>query len=80
MKNRTLLRNENQFLRVLKTNEEMVLVIDCVKKARPSWVEQDCLKDFGECEEQELLDYLEVSFEDRLSEKSRQIMNERYFT
>lgn len=80
MKNRTLLRNENQFLRVLKTNEEMVLVIDCVKKAMPSWVEQDCLKDFGECEEQELLDYLEIGFEDKekLSEKSRQLMNERY--
>ena len=80
MKNRTLLRNERQFLRVLKTNEEMVLVIDCVKKSMPSWVRQESLKDFGECEEQELLDYLEIGFEnkEKLSEKSRRTMNERY--
>lgn len=80
MKNRTLLRKENQFLRVLKTNEDMVLVIDCVKKAMPSWVEQESMKDFLECEEQELLDYLKVSFEDKekLSEKRRRVMNKRY--
>ena len=80
MRNKMLLRKENEFVRVLKANAERVLVIDCVKKTMPRWVGQECLKDFGECAENELLEYLEVSFEDNeeMSEKSRRVMNERF--
>lgn len=80
MRNKVLLRRENEFVRVLKTNAERLLVIDCVKKTMPKWVGQECLKDFGECTENELLEYLKISFEDSnaMSEKRIRVMNERY--
>lgn len=80
MKNKTLLRKENEFVRVLKTNDENVLVIDCVKREMPKWVSVESLKDFSSCEESELLEHLNVSFADEreISDRRRKTMNERY--
>ena len=80
MKNKTLLRKENQFLRVLKTDEERVLIIDCIKKTMPKWIKQETLTDFSESSEQELLNFsnTNLSEKDELSENSKRIMNERY--
>lgn len=80
MKNKTLLRKGNEFVRVLKTNDENVLVIDCVKREMPKWVSVESLKDFSSCEESELLEHLNVSFADEreISDRRRKTMNERY--
>lgn len=80
MRNKTLLRNESQFLRVLKVNEERALVIDCVKREMPRWVSVETLQDFSSCEESELLEHLNVSFADEreISDHRRKTMNERY--
>lgn len=76
MKNKTLLRKENQFLRVLKTDEERVLIIDCIKKTMPKWIKQEDLKEFSESSEQELLNSSNTSLleKDELSENSKRIM------
>lgn len=80
MRSKVLLRKENDFVRVLKINAERLLVIDCVKKTMPKWIEEKCLNGFIECAENELLEFLEVRFEsnEQMSEKSRRVMNERY--
>lgn len=80
MKNKTLLRKENCFLRVLKTDEERVLIIDCIKKTMPKWIKQETLTDFSESSEQELINFSNTSLSeiDELSENSKRIMNERY--
>ena len=44
-----LLKNENQIFRVLKTKEDQFLVIDCVKRTMPKWIEQSVLSNFIEC-------------------------------
>ena len=76
MRSKVLLHEENEFVRVLKTNVERLLVIDCIKKTMPKWVEEKCLNGFVECAENELLEFLEVRFEnnEKMSEKSRQII------
>lgn len=80
MKSKALYRKENQFMRVLKVQEDRVFVIDCVKRLIPKWEDENCLEGFVECEEQELLDYLGKSFEEpeEMSEKDRMVMHERF--
>lgn len=80
MKSKPLYRKENQFMRVLKVQEDRVFVIDCVKRLIPKWEDENCLEGFVECEEQELLDYLGKSFEEpeEMSEKDRMVMHERF--
>ena len=80
MKSKALYRKENQFMRVLKVQEDRVFVIDCVKRLIPKWEDENCLEGFVECEEQELLDYLGKSFEEpeEMSEKERMVMHERF--
>ena len=80
MKNRQLYRKDERFLRVLRTDKERVLVIDCVKKTVPKWIELSEMKDFTECEESELLEATGTVFAEmeELSEKQIAVMNERY--
>jgi len=80
MKNRQLYKNANQILRVLKTDEDRVLVIDCIKRTMPKWTELSQMKEFVECSEEELLEAVNVSFEEveKMSEARIKVMNQRY--
>lgn len=80
MKNRQLYRNDNQFYRVLKTDADRVLVIDCIKKTMPKWCIKSQIADFVECEEKELLETTAILFEEieEMSEVRLKAMNERY--
>ena len=49
-----LLKNENQIFRVLQTQGDKSLVIDCIKKTMPKWVDGDSLSNFDDCGEDEM--------------------------
>lgn len=81
MKNRQLYRKDERFLRVLRTDKERVLVIDCVKRTSvPKWIELSEMEGFAECSEEELLEATGKVFAEmsELSEKQIAVMNERY--
>lgn len=44
-----LLKNNDTILRVLQSHDDKVLVIDCIKKTMPKWVEKTALSDYVEC-------------------------------
>ena len=46
-----LLKNENQIFRVLQTQGDKSLVIDCIKKTMPKWVDAAALSVYTECSE-----------------------------
>ena len=56
-----LLKNENKIIRVLKSHGDKALVIDCIKRTMPKWVDGDSLSNYDDCGEDEMFertDYL----------------------
>lgn len=51
-----LLKNENQIIRVLKSHGNKALVIDCIKKTMPKWVDGNSLSNFDDCGEDEMFE------------------------
>lgn len=49
-----LLKNENQIIRVLKSHGDKALVIDCIKRTMPKWVDGDSLSNYDDCGEDEM--------------------------
>lgn len=49
-----LLKNENQIIRVLKSQGNKALVIDCIKRTMPKWVDGDSLSNYDDCGEDEM--------------------------
>ena len=78
MKNKAVYRKENQFYRILKIGNEKVLVIDCIKRTMPKWEPIEFLNRYEECDETELLEYLNIDFTTELTEKCKAVMNERF--
>ena len=54
-------KKDNLILRCLDVNGSECLVIDCVKKTMPSWVDQNLLNDYEEISEESLLKELNVT-------------------
>ena len=44
-----LLKNNDTILRVLQSHDDKALVIDCVRRTMPKWVEKTALSDYVEC-------------------------------
>lgn len=80
MRNKQLYKKGNQIIRVLKTDEDRVLVIDCIKRTMPKWTELSQMKEFIECSEEELLEAVNIIFEEveEMSETRIKVMNQRY--
>ena len=57
-----LLKNENQIIRVLKSHGNKALVIDCIKRTMPKWVEDDFLSNFDDCGEDEMFERTDYPF------------------
>ena len=49
MKKYDLLRSGERIIRVLDVQGDRVLVIDCIKRTMPVWVELDTLESYSEC-------------------------------
>lgn len=56
-----LLSNDEKIYRILGIKEEKSLVIDCIKRTMPYWVDNVSLKAFSEIKEEELLEKAGIS-------------------
>ena len=73
-----LLKNENQIIRVLKSHGNKALVIDCIKRTMPKWVEDDFLSNFDDCGEDEMYERTDYPFGRELTPKEERIAQERF--
>lgn len=73
-----LLKNENQIIRVLKSQGNKALVIDCIKRTMPKWVDGDSLSNFDDCGEDEMYERTDYPFDRELNPKEERIAQERF--
>ena len=73
-----LLKNENQIFRVLKTQDDKSLVIDCIKKTMPKWIDIDGLSDFTECSEATLHELTQYLSNRELTQDEQRIAQEHF--
>ena len=50
------MKNKDNILRVLQSHDDKVLVIDCIKRTMPKWVEKTFLSDYVDCCDAEMYD------------------------
>ncbi len=80
MKKYDLLRSGDNIIRVLEVQGDRVLVIDCIKRTMPVWVEAVTLETYSECTIEELSEatgFVMVAA-DNLDADQRKTMYERY--
>ena len=73
-----LLKNENQIIRVLKSHGDKALVIDCIKRTMPKWVDGDSLSNYDDCGEDEMYERTDYPFGRELTPKEERIAQERF--
>ena len=81
MKKHDLLRSGDSIIRVLDVQDDRILVIDCMKKTMPVWVESELLESYVGCTDGELFEVSSVDAirdTDALDADQRKIMHERY--
>ena len=80
MKKYDLLRSGDSIIRVLEVQGDRVLIIDCIKRTMPVWVEVVALDSYSECTIGELSEVTEVVLVgvDDLDAEQRKTMYERY--
>lgn len=80
MKKYDLLKSGNNIIRVLEIKNDTILIIDCIKKTMPVWVEFSAFESFIECTDEILNETTEFIITDinALDAEQRKIMYERY--
>ena len=80
MKKRDLLKNGNNIIRVLEIKLDKILIIDCIKKTMPVWVESSALDSFSRCTGEVLNEATKftVTAIDVLDADQRKAMYDRY--
>ena len=80
MKKYDLLRSGDNIIRILEIQGNRVLIIDCVKRTMPVWVEVAALEPYSECSIGELSEVTGFMFSDAdtLDSEQRKVMYERY--
>jgi len=73
-----LLKNENQIFRVLQIQGDKSLVIDCIKKTMPKWVDTTVLSDYAECSEDYLYEKTGMIQNRELSPEEQRIAQEHF--
>ena len=68
-----LLSNENGMLRVLQTQGDRSLVIDCIKRTMPKWIDSISLSNFVECSEADLYDRTGMILNRELTQEEQRI-------
>lgn len=80
MKKYDLLRSGDSIIRILEIQDDRVLVIDCIKRSMPVWMDGESLKSYSECINDELImvtGFTSVDI-DTLDAEQRKVMYERY--
>lgn len=80
MQKNSLLKNENQIIRILDVQSEKAFIIDCTKRSMPVWVNKADINHYADCRQQELLDRTNMALFsiEELDAKSKQITYERF--
>lgn len=80
MKKNDLLRKDECIIRILEIKEDKALVIDCIKKTMPKWVEIDTLNNFTYLSENQVTDTIKISIreEDELSYSEKSLAHKNY--
>lgn len=80
MKKNSLLKYENHIIRVLEIQAEDSLIIDCLKRTMPKWVNMELLKGYQPITEEELQKETNIVLpdEDSLSKDARKFIQEHY--
>ena len=80
MKKNNLLRSGKDFIRVIGTEKDFSLIIDCIKRTMPVWVKSEQLEGYSECTIEELHQAtgFSVSDIDNLDSEQRKVMYERF--
>ena len=73
-----LLKNENQIFRVLQTQGDKSLVIDCIKKTMPKWIDAATLSDYTECSETALHELTQYPSSRELTQDEQRIAQEHF--
>ena len=73
-----LLKNKNLIFRVLQTQGDKSLVIDCMKKTMPKWIDAAVLSDFTECSEAALHDLTQYPGSRELTQDEQRIAQEHF--
>ena len=73
-----LLKNDAAIIRVLQTQGDRSLVIDCIKRTMPKWVNATFLSDFVECGESDLYDRTGMIQDRELTQEEQRIAQERF--
>lgn len=80
MKKHDLLKDGNNIIRVLEIQLDKILIIDCIKKTMPVWVESSALDSFSRCTGEvlnEATDFAVIAI-DTLDADQRKAMYDRY--
>lgn len=80
MKKNRLLKCKNSIIRVLDIQSESILIIDCLKRTMPKWIDAKLLQEYESVTEEELQKETNISLpdEDNLSKEERRFMQEHY--
>ena len=73
-----LLSNENWMIRVLQTQGERSLVIDCIKRTMPRWIATAELAAYAECSKADLYDRTGMIQDRELSPEEQRIAQEHF--
>ena len=73
-----LLKNDTQIFRVLQTQGDKALVIDCIKKTMPKWIDAAALSDYAECNEAYLYEQTGMIENRELTPGEQRIAQERF--
>lgn len=73
-----LLKNDETIIRVLKTQDGKSLVLNCIKRTMPKWVDSSSLSNFAECKEEELYAQTNMRYNRELSPEEQRIAQEHY--
>lgn len=73
-----LLKNKNLIFRVLQTQGDKSLVIDCIKKTMPKWIDAAVLSDFTECSEATLHELTQYPGGRELTQDEQRIAQEHF--
>ena len=80
MKKNELMKYGNSIIRILDIGDDAVLIVECVHKSMPKWVEQSNLTSYENCTEQELYATTgKISCDyDSLDSESRRFVHEHF--
>ena len=73
-----LLKNKNNIIRILQKQEDKFLVIDCIKRTMPKWIEKTALSDYVDCCDTEMYECTNYLAERTLTQEEQRIAQERF--